>query len=80
MPWRKKKWSQIQFDSVDWEHLDLALKSKDDMYRIWRSKQNSGFCRMRVQVGRYSGESVPPRQEVPKLRKTRDSGTSHAVP
>ena len=33
--WRKKKWSQVQFDSVDWEHLDLALKSKEDMYRIW---------------------------------------------
>ena len=41
---RKKKWSQVQFDSVDWEHLDLALNSKEDMYRIWRSKQNSGFC------------------------------------
>ncbi len=26
---RKKKWSQVQFDSVDWEHLDLALKSKE---------------------------------------------------
>ncbi len=56
---RKKKWSQVQFDSVDWEHLDLALKSKEDMYRIWRSKQNSGFCGTRVQVGSYSGESLP---------------------
>ena len=56
---RKKKWSQVQFDLVDWEHLDLMLNSKEDMYRIWRSKQNSGFCRMRVQVGRYSGESLP---------------------
>ena len=41
---RKKKWSQVQFDSGDWEHLDLALKSKEDIYGIWRSKQNSGFC------------------------------------
>ena len=55
---RKKKWSQVQFDSVDWEHLDLALNSKEDMYRIWRSKQNSGFCGTRVQVGRYSEESL----------------------
>jgi hypothetical protein len=55
----KKKWSQVQFDSVDWEHLDLVLKSKEDMYRIWRSKQNSGFCGMRVQVDCYSEESLP---------------------
>ena len=23
------------FNAVDWEHLDLALKNKQDMYRIW---------------------------------------------
>jgi len=40
---------------VDWEHLELAMKTKPDMYKIWRSKQNSGFCGTRVQVGRYSG-------------------------
>ena len=56
---RKKKWSHIQFDSVDWEHLDLALKSKEDMNKIWRSKQHLGFCGTRVQVGRYSGELLP---------------------
>jgi hypothetical protein len=55
----KKKWSQVQFDSVDWEHLYLALKPKEDMYRIWRSKQNSGFYGTRVQVSRYFGESLP---------------------
>jgi hypothetical protein len=27
------------------------------MYKIWQSKQNSGFCRTRVQVGRYSGQA-----------------------
>jgi len=26
------------FDEVDWEHLDLAMSSKSDMYKIWRSK------------------------------------------
>ncbi len=31
------------------------MKTKPDMYKIWRSKQNSGFCRTRVQVGQYSG-------------------------
>jgi hypothetical protein len=31
------------------------MTSKSDMYKIWRSKQNMGFCRTRVQVGKYSG-------------------------
>ncbi len=29
----------------------MALKNKPDMYKIWRFKQNSGFCGTRVQVG-----------------------------
>jgi hypothetical protein len=37
----------------------LALKNKRDMYKIWRSKQNSGFCGTRVQVGLYSGTRLP---------------------
>jgi hypothetical protein len=52
---KKNPWSNEQFDKVDWEHLDLALKTKPDMYKIWRSKQTLGFCRTRVQVGRYLG-------------------------
>ena len=55
----KDKWSNDRFDAVDWEHLDLVLKNKQDMYRIWRSKQHSGFCGTRVQVGRYSGDPFP---------------------
>jgi hypothetical protein len=47
----KDKWSNVRFNTVDWEHLDLALQNKQDMYRIWRSKQLSGFCGTRVQVG-----------------------------
>jgi hypothetical protein len=47
----RDKWSNDRFDAVDWEHLDLALKNKPDMHRIWRSKQHSGFCGTRVQVG-----------------------------
>ena len=46
----RDKWSNDRFDTVDWEHLDLALKNKQEMYRIWRSKQHSGFCGTRVQV------------------------------
>ena len=55
----RNKWSAERFDQVDWEHLDLALKNKPDMYKIWRSKQHSGFCGTRVQVGRYSGKLSP---------------------
>ncbi len=28
---KKDKWSNERFNAVDWEHLDLALKSKEDM-------------------------------------------------
>jgi hypothetical protein len=52
---KKNPWPNEQFDEVDWEHLELALKAKPDMYKIWRSKQNSGFCGTRVQAGRYLG-------------------------
>ena len=37
----------------------MAQKDKKaDMFKIWRSKQNSGFCGTGVQVGRYSGEHI----------------------
>ena len=54
---RNDKWSNDKFNAVDWEHLDLALKNKTNMYKIWRSKQNLGFCGTRVQVGHYSSDS-----------------------
>jgi hypothetical protein len=38
------------------------MKTKPDMYKIWRSKQTSGFCGTRVQVGRYSG--IPGQEEI----------------
>ena len=56
---KKNPWPNEQFDEVDWEHLDLAMKNKPDMYKIWRSKQNSGFCGTRVQVGLYSRTPWP---------------------
>ena len=55
----RDKWSNNHLDTVDWEHLDLTLKNKQDMYRIWWSKQHSGFCDTRVQVGRYSRDPFP---------------------
>jgi hypothetical protein len=30
------------------------MSSKSNMYKIWRSKQHTGFCGTRVQVGKYS--------------------------
>jgi hypothetical protein len=50
---KKNKWTHDQFEEVDWEHLDLALKLRADNYRIWRSKQTPSFCGARVQVGLY---------------------------
>ena len=56
----RDKLSNNKFNAVDWEHLDLALKNKTDMYKIWRrSKQNLGFWGTRVQVGCFSGETCP---------------------
>ncbi len=55
----KDKWSHDKFDAVHWEHLDLTLKNKPDMYKIWRSKQNLGFLGTKVQVGHYSGDACP---------------------
>jgi hypothetical protein len=54
-----KKWTHDQFEEVDWEHLDLAMTSKSGMYKIWRSKQHTGFCGTRVQVGKCSGLEWP---------------------
>jgi hypothetical protein len=56
---KKCKWSNNQFEEVNWEHLDLTIKSKPDNYKVWRSKQTSGFCGTRVQVGLYSGNPYP---------------------
>ena len=38
-----RKWPQERFKEVDWEHLDLAMTSKSDMYKMWRLKQHTGF-------------------------------------
>jgi hypothetical protein len=40
----KEKWPNERFDEVNWEHLELALKNKADMYKVWQFKQTSGFC------------------------------------
>jgi hypothetical protein len=40
----RDKWSDVRFDEVNWEHLELALKNKPNMYKVWRSKQAPKFC------------------------------------
>jgi hypothetical protein len=55
----RDKWPNKHFEEVDWEHLELAVKNKPDMYRVWQSKQLSGFCGTQVRVGKYSGEAFP---------------------
>ena len=49
------KWSAEQFDEVDWELLDATLDKKPDGYKIWLSKQHTGFCGTRLQVSYYQG-------------------------
>jgi hypothetical protein len=36
-----KQWTEEAFEEVDWENLESAQKNKSDMYKVWRSKQNS---------------------------------------
>jgi hypothetical protein len=55
----RDKWPNECFNEVDWEHLELALKNKADMYKVWQSKQTLGFCGTRVMVGMYSEEALP---------------------
>ncbi len=56
---KRNPWPSKRFNKVDWEHLNTALKNKADMYKVWKSKQNSGFCGTRVQVGIYFGKACP---------------------
>lgn len=54
----KAKWTQEQFDQVDWERLDECLDLKPDTYKMWLSKKHTNFCTSHVQVARYAGETV----------------------
>jgi hypothetical protein len=59
---KKTMWTSKQFEEVDWEHLELAMKNKAVMFKIWQSKQNSGFSGTRSQVGVYLGVTFPDEQ------------------
>jgi hypothetical protein len=63
-----------QFDEVDWEHLDLAMKTKTDMYKIWRSKQTSGFLRDQSPSRPIFGDHRAG-QKMPQLQGRRETAT-----
>jgi hypothetical protein len=44
-------WSSQQFHSIAWTALDMALKSKLDMFQLWLSKQGIGICTTRTNMG-----------------------------
>ena len=51
----EKKWSEEQFEEVDWDWLTETIEKKPDMYKVWLSKQHTGHCGTRAQVAYYSG-------------------------
>ncbi len=53
-----KKWPQDCFKEVDWDHLYLAMESESNVYKMWRSKQHTGFFGTRAQVGITQGQTV----------------------
>ena len=46
-------WSKQAFTAVAWDAFDATLDSKGQMYRLWRSKQSSGFCGTQVMVSHW---------------------------
>ena len=38
---------------MDLSWLDKAIKNKPDGYKTWLTKQHTGFCGTRIQVGDY---------------------------
>ena len=52
-----KKWTEAQFEDVDWERLHETLEKKPDMHKVWLSKQHSNFCGTRLQVAQYANIS-----------------------
>jgi hypothetical protein len=45
-------WSTHRFNQVAWGTLDLALRSKPDMFQVWLSKQCIGICATRKNMSR----------------------------
>ena len=45
---RKDKWTHEQFEQVNWFNLHKVLENTPDMFKIWLSKQLTGFCGSKV--------------------------------
>jgi len=67
----RDKWLNDRFDAVDWEHLDLALKNKSDMYDM--------AVKTAFRLLRHRWDDTRAR-EMPKLRTTRDRRPPYALP
>jgi hypothetical protein len=52
---KKGKWTTKQFEEVDWEHLDHALKSKPNTYKVWQSKQTSESAALKYKLDSTQG-------------------------
>jgi hypothetical protein len=51
-------WFASTFDSINWEARDKALDSKPDMFKIWLSKQGSGFCATGKNMQHWFGDKI----------------------
>ena len=58
-PVEEEKWTPRMFDEVGWDNLNHALDKKPDGYKSWLTKQHTGICGTRVQLGYYSGTDNP---------------------
>ncbi len=64
----RDKWPNEHFDEVDWKHLELALKNKAGIYKVWWSKQ-VGFLQSLSHGGNVLWRGIT-RRTMPKLQKT----------
>ena len=71
------KWSSEQFNEIDWDMVDAALEKKPDGYKMWLSKQHTGFCGTRLQVLSYYKSKRTSREAsmVPQLWGGRNSSS-----
>jgi len=46
-------WAKQAFNAVAWDAFDATLDLKGQMYRLWLSKQSSGFCGTQVMVSHW---------------------------
>jgi hypothetical protein len=76
--WKVNHWSAESFEEVDWEHLDLSLAQKPDMYKIWRSKQKLRLLRNTSPSWQILGISIS-RRMLPQLWTLRNGSTLNAL-